>query len=134
MTLSSTANGKGMGQPKDPQNWNPNSASPHSFVPFQMVATPPAIPVVSLAGGVSKGIHQVETAKPPPAAKAKRASNGNGRGTKRKNNQAAVMITPQTSMEPVKSSPLLLVESKSNGEGTGVSASITLSSSRPTIK
>lgn len=148
MTLpvsGATSNGKQIvakeGPP--PQMWGSTSASPHSFMPYQMIA-PPALPIVSVATGNNGNGNgngkamSMETVK--AAAKGKRASNGPGsRGGKRKNNNAAVMITPQTSMEPVKSGMGVEITSKAaGGIGTGSGgggASITLTNSKPaTIK
>lgn len=150
MTLpvsGATSNGKQQIVTKEgppPQIWGSNSASPHSFMPYQMIA-PTALPIVSVAaanngnGNGNGKAMSMETVKAPPATKGKRASNGPGsRGGKRKNNNAAVMITPQTSMEPVKSGMGVEITSKAaaGGIGTGSgggggSASITLTNSKP---
>lgn len=167
MTLPSSvspANGnKGAGMvttTKDGQQqlgWNTSAASPHSYVPFQMITTPAMLPQVVSTG---KTINTTTTGNSTPVpvpetvtkgVKGKRNANGGSgaaKGGKRKNannnNNGNVMITPQTSMEAVMKStpPMSMAELQSvaiskglmttPGSGNTSMASITLTNAKPT--
>lgn len=137
--------------------WNTSTASPHSYVPFQMITTPAMLPQVVSTG---KSITTTTTTATPvtvqettvaKGVKGKRNANGGGgpaKGAKRKNannnNNGNVMITPQTSMEAVVKStpPMSMAELQSvatskglmttPGSGNTSMASITLTNSKPT--
>lgn len=137
-------------------NWG---ASQHSYVPFQMINPQIQAAVVSLAPATTVGKMVATTAKGNKGGNGKRQANGGAntsRAAKRKSAVAtaaaattAVMITPQTSMEPVMvkgkglggggmevSSALSSNSNYLNGTISAVSsmASITLTNSKPTIK
>lgn len=129
-------------------NWHTNAASQHPYVPFQMISSvPTSLPIMSSTGSVtSQADVKVSTAGP----KNKRTANGGGsaRGAKRKSAAMAptsIMITPQTSMEPVKSNPpttMMLGKGFSAtttsmaNESSGKVGSVTLTTTnfKPTIK
>lgn len=139
-------------------NWG---ASQHSYVPFQMINPQMQAAVVSLAPATTVGklVATTTTAKGNKGGNGKRQANGGAntsRAAKRKSAAAtaaaattSVMITPQTSMEPVMvkgkglggggmevSSALNSNSNYLNGTISAVSsmASITLTNSKPTIK
>lgn len=129
ISMSAIGAAKVAGKDSSVPNWT--SASPNAFVPFQMINTPVIPPTIAAPIAVENGT------KTPAGPKNKRASNGGSRGAKRKNNSGqvnvptTVMITSQTSMEPVKNHPPLSGENNKPVPGM---VSITSSKPPTTIK